>query len=91
VIFVHGCFWHLHWECREGRIPASRTEYWLPKLTGNRKRDQVHLRQLKRQHWRTLVIWECEIRDDERLRQRLVRFLNGPNSDNRGRRQEPSQ
>ena len=76
VIFVHGCFWHLHADCREGRIPSSRREYWEPKLRGNRKRDQNHLDLLAAAGWSALVIWECEIQDVARLESRLTGFLS---------------
>jgi DNA mismatch endonuclease, patch repair protein len=74
AIFVHGCFWHLHDACREGRIPGSRTGYWAPKLLRNVQRDQAHLEQLEKSGWRVLVIWECELVDSE-LVNRLSAFL----------------
>ena len=61
VIFVHGCFWHQHAACREGRIPASRPEYWVPKLSKNVSRDKERLSELQELGWRSLVIWECEV------------------------------
>jgi DNA mismatch endonuclease (patch repair protein) len=75
VIFVHGCFWHLHGSCREGRVPSTRQEYWLPKLTRNAQRDREHLRELKKAGWRVLVIWECEVCALEKLARKLDRFL----------------
>ena len=77
VIFVHGCFWHQHPSCREGRIPGSRIEYWEPKLKRNQTRDAATQRLLKEQGWRVLVIWECELTDLKSLRSRLKRFLGG--------------
>ena len=61
VIFVHGCFWHLHSGCRDGTIPKTRTDYWKNKLLGNKKRDKKHMRELRKQGWRVLQLWECEI------------------------------
>jgi DNA mismatch endonuclease (patch repair protein) len=61
VIFVHGCFWHLHTKCREGRVPGSRTDYWGPKLLGNVARDKRRLSELRKLGWRVLTIWECEV------------------------------
>jgi len=61
VIFVHGCFWHLHKNCRDGRLPKSKLEYWKPKLTKNVERDVLHSVELKGQGWTVLTIWECEI------------------------------
>lgn len=61
IIFIHGCFWHLHSKCRDGTIPKSRTEYWKNKLLKNRKRDTKNIRELKQQGWKVLRLWECEI------------------------------
>lgn len=77
VILVHGCFWHLHKACEEGRIPNSRREYWEPKLLRNVDRDRKHLVSLRRLGWKSLVVWECEMKDSERTGKRLIRFLNG--------------
>ena len=75
VIFVHGCFWHQHKACREGRIPESRRDYWEPKLLRNVERDRNHLADLRKLGWKFLVIWECEINDSERAEKRAIRFL----------------
>lgn len=75
AIFIHGCFWHLHTGCREGRIPDSRRSYWKPKLEGNRARDARNRRALRRLGWSVLVIWECQIAREEALRSRIVEFL----------------
>ncbi len=75
VIFIHGCFWHLHSGCREGRIPGSRRSYWKPKLEGNRARDARNRRALRRLGWSALVIWECQVKREEKLRAKLVEFL----------------
>jgi DNA mismatch endonuclease (patch repair protein) len=77
VIFVHGCFWHRHRSasCTYARLPKSRQEFWVEKLEGNRKRDEVNVRKLRNQGWKVLQIWECELKDKERLKKRLLRFL----------------
>ena len=75
VIFVHGCFWHGH-VCRAGKnVPSSNEAYWLTKLARNKKRDAAARRRLRRLGWKTLVIWECQLRDMAALRERLVKFL----------------
>lgn len=75
AIFVHGCFWHSHY-CAEGiRKPLSNREYWLPKLERNKQRDQKHLELLAQAGWSVLVLWDCELRDKVRLRERLWAFL----------------
>ena len=75
AIFVHGCFWHQHTACREGRIPRTRPEYWVPKLTRNCARDRDNRKELKRLGWRTLVVWECELNQLERVKRKVVKFL----------------
>ncbi|WP_259397709.1 very short patch repair endonuclease, partial [Burkholderia cepacia] len=59
VIFIHGCFWHQHPGCREGRPPKSNAAYWLPKLERNQQRDKAALEKLAALGWNALVIWEC--------------------------------
>ena len=77
VIFMHGCFWHQHSnkDCKLVRKPSSNTDYWLPKLERNVTRDREHHRALCEAGWEVLVVWECELRNDEQLESRLRRFL----------------
>ncbi|NAX10194.1 DNA mismatch endonuclease Vsr [Burkholderia pseudomallei] len=77
VIFIHGCFWHQHPGCREGRPPKSNTDYWLPKLRRNQERDRVALAQLAASGWEALVIWECETKDSSALAIKIDDFLQG--------------
>ena len=77
VIFVHGCFWHQHSgsKCKFAHTPRTNTLYWQAKLTRNAARDAEHMAQLKARGWKVLVIWECEISDQQRLSSRLQRYL----------------
>jgi DNA mismatch endonuclease (patch repair protein) len=77
VVFVHGCFWHRHpsSRCTLARLPKTRREFWIEKLEGNRRRDEANARKLRNQGWKVLQIWECELRDKEKLETRLLRFL----------------
>src|SRR5690348_11925890 len=75
IIFVHGCFWHGH-KCRLGRVPKSRLDYWVPKISYNNKRDRNNLRRLRRMGWRCLVLWECQLRDSDKLAGRLGRLMS---------------
>jgi DNA mismatch endonuclease (patch repair protein) len=77
VIFVHGCFWHQHPGCREGRVPGSRQSYWEPKLRRNQERDAAAQIQLENEGWQYLVLWECELKDRVRMLAAVERFL-GP-------------
>lgn len=75
VIFMHGCFWHRHNRCQLARLPKSRTDFWLPKLEKNKRRDCAIRAALTRQGWRSLVIWECELRDPVRVMIKTLVFL----------------
>lgn len=76
IIFVHGCFWHLHSKCRDGTIPKSRTEYWEAKLLKNKERDAEKFRKLKQQGWKVLRLWECEIKKNpDKVIDKIDKFL----------------
>jgi DNA mismatch endonuclease (patch repair protein) len=72
AIFVHGCFWHQHSTCKEGRLPGTRREYWEPKLARNRARDAAVLLQIRERGWEAMTVWECEIERDISAVVRLV-------------------
>ncbi len=76
VIFVHGCFWHQHSKCREGRLPGSRLEYWVPKLARNVARDKEHVASLRRLGWKILTLWECQVTNEDSLERMLMKFLS---------------
>ncbi len=65
AIFVHGCFWHGHEGCKDFAPPKTRTEWWLNKINGNKKRDTENITQLGRQGWQVIIIWECELTPDK--------------------------
>lgn len=67
AIFVHGCFWHRHERCRYAKLPATRSEFWKAKLEGNVERDERAIEALRAMGWRVLIVWECAIRDKEKL------------------------
>ena len=75
IIFVHGCFWHQHTGCPDGRTPRSRPEYWEPKLKRNRERDAAAIELLQSQGWRVMIVWECEVGNPDTLC-RIRRFLD---------------
>jgi DNA mismatch endonuclease (patch repair protein) len=75
IVFVHGCYWHQH-SCDGAKRPATNRRYWNSKLDKNVERDKKNLRLLRRLGWRVMTVWECELRNPERLERRLLRFLN---------------
>jgi DNA mismatch endonuclease (patch repair protein) len=77
VVFVHGCFWHGH-TCRWGRLPKTRPEYWAPKIEGNRVRDRRNMKALREEGWRSLTVWQCELKRPEQLLKKMCVFLDRP-------------
>jgi DNA mismatch endonuclease (patch repair protein) len=77
VVFVHGCFWHQHAGCKDGRVPASRVEYWEPKLRRNQERDQEKARELEAAGWNVVTVWECEAKDPATLERAFARIRQG--------------
>ena len=76
VIFVHGCFWHGHNCARGARMPKTNVVYWRAKIGRNRERDQSHVAALKADGWRVAIVWECALRNPEKVELRLARVLN---------------
>lgn len=76
AIFVNGCFWHGH-SCQRGRrAPKTNITYWHQKIEGNKARDKAHRKELSKLGWHSLIIWECELRDLEAVKRKLLRFLS---------------
>ena len=71
VIFVHGCFWHRHENCKYSSTPKTRKEFWESKFKVNVKRDLEIQEKIKNIEWRSVVIWECETKDVENLRAKI--------------------
>ena len=61
VVFVHGCFWHRHANCRYATTPASNTGFWQAKFESNVVRDRAVVRRLRRSGWRVFIVWACAI------------------------------
>ena len=71
VIFVNGCFWHMH-DCKYGKVrPKTNTEFWKQKRCKNSERDKLNNELLKSSGWRVLTYWECEIKDFDLLNQKM--------------------
>ena len=66
VIFVNGCFWHGHNQCRYFVIPKSNTEFWVDKINKNIERDALNTEKLISLGWNVITIWECELKKDKR-------------------------
>ena len=62
VIFVHGCFWHGHTNCKYYVIPKTNTDWWLTKIEGNIANDEKAVKALKEDGWKIITIWECDLK-----------------------------
>lgn len=81
VIFVHGCFWHGH-NCHLFRLPSTRKDFWQSKIHGNIERDTRAIEALRKEGWRTGVVWECALKGRSRrpvgdVAALLINWLNG--------------
>jgi len=76
VIFVHGCFWHRHENCKYASTPKIRQEFWNKKFTENIKRDSEIQDKIKNLDWRSVVIWECETKNIDNLRDKIVNIFS---------------
>lgn len=91
AVFVHGCFWHQHEGCQYAHIPKTRTGYWKLKFTRNVMRDKENEESLRSLGWRVVVVWECEVGDEDgvgkRLRAAIRSNVSSPGREKRGSRQ----
>ncbi|MBQ5984160.1 MAG: DNA mismatch endonuclease Vsr [Bacteroidales bacterium] len=62
VVFVHGCFWHGHKDCRYYTVPQTNTEFWKAKIARNQERDQEVWRKLEAKGWSVIIVWECQLK-----------------------------
>ena len=62
VVFVHGCFWHGHNNCRSNHIPETNKDYWMAKIARNQERDQEVWRKLEAKGWSVIIVWECQLK-----------------------------
>ena len=78
AIFVHGCFWHGHDCARGARVPKQNRDYWLAKVARNTARDEAAQAALAAAGWRVVVLWECDMKDEAALSERLANLLEAP-------------
>jgi len=77
IIFVHGCFWHGHKDCKRAKQPATNKNFWHEKLAKNVERDLLNMKYIIALGWDILVIWTCEVKDMNQLKNKLRTFLEG--------------
>ena len=75
VIFVNGCFWHRHENCKYASTPKTRKEFWENKFNANKIRDQKIQKEIIDLGWKFIIIWECEARNIQPLEEKLKGYL----------------
>ena len=74
VIFVHGCFWHRHENCKYASTPKTRSEFWESKFEGNIKRDKINQTNLIKLGWKIIIVWECELKKTHYLKDLFLKI-----------------
>ena len=85
VVFVHGCFWHAHNNCKLARRPRTNKAFWVRKAIDNKRRDQRKNRLLRKQGWHILTIWQCNLRQLDKVSRRIEKTLLEPQSAGRAK------
>jgi DNA mismatch endonuclease, patch repair protein len=75
VIFVHGCFWHGHKNCKYFVVPKTRTQWWTNKINRNKANDEKAVKALRKDGWKVIVVWECDLKP-AKVENTLVKILN---------------
>lgn len=82
VIFINGCFWHHHENCKYAVIPKTKTDFWIEKFARNKLNDKKNFDQLSSQGWNVITIWECELKNNfEKTLTQLIEYLNSHATD----------
>lgn len=76
VIFVHGCFWHGHKNCKYATIPMTREEWWQSKLQKNKSNDIKGKRLLKKAGWNVVEIWQCKLKNPTKANKVLSKLIS---------------
>lgn len=83
AVFVHGCYWHRHTDCKFAYIPKSNVDFWMKKFANNIERDKKVMDVLRKEHIRVIIIWECTVKkmmSDNLIKEdclsRITAFIN---------------
>ena len=75
VLFVNGCFWHGHENCKRAHLPDTNRDFWAVKIAKNKRRDAKIQRMLRREGWHVWILWQCRLRRPAQIRRRLIPLL----------------
>lgn len=81
VVFVHGCFWHGHKNCKNAKTPVTNNKFWASKIKTNSERDKRNVRSLRKEGWKVVEIWECQLHPKkvERTLKKLLQKMSDKN------------
>ncbi|UCH72079.1 MAG: DNA mismatch endonuclease Vsr [Thermoplasmatales archaeon] len=75
IIFIHGCFWHGHKNCKASKLPETNKDFWEKKISNNIKRDKQNVHKLKEADWNVIIIWQCEIKNEKVKQKRFDKLI----------------
>ena len=75
AVFIHGCFWHGHEDCKRSKLPETRHEFWAAKIAANRKRDAAAIGRLEAQCITTVTLWECQLKNESWILERIAEAI----------------
>jgi len=75
IIFINGCFWHQHKNCKKQAMPKANIKYWAPKLQRNIEKQTQDIKTLRKQGWKVYKIWECQTNNKDKLTQKISKIL----------------
>ena len=75
IIFINGCFWHQHKNCKKQAMPKANKKYWESKLKRNIEKQAQDIKLLKKQGWEVYKIWECQTNNEDKLTQKILKML----------------
>jgi DNA mismatch endonuclease (patch repair protein) len=76
IIFIHGCFWHGHENCKAAKLPETNTEFWRKKLSDNEVRDRKNVETLRNEGWNVIIIWQCQIKNKNNREKRMELLID---------------
>ena len=87
VIFINGCFWHGHKNCKKANLPKTNYEFWKNKIDENIQRDKKNYEKLKVQGWNVLILWQCQLNNQNNIKRtidKLIKNLKNQRTANKG-------
>jgi len=76
AIFINGCFWHQHKNCKYSVIPKTNRSYWKPKLKRNIQKQKTDIKEIEKAGWKVSIIWECQTKDSNYLLRQMEKILS---------------